>query len=439
MTSLPGRFSSAAQFLIIVAVVTECLVFALLSPSFLTVNNFVNVALQIAIYGILAVGMTLVILTGGIDLSIGSIVALSGVVAAGVLEKMAQQAGLGMLLAIFVGIGIGMTSGGFAGLMITRLRVPPFIVTLALMTVCRGLAFIFTGGFSIGNLPLGFGFLGRGHLGPIPVPVVMMAVVFLGGYLLLSKSAQGRYIYAIGGNEEASRLSGINTRGVIQWVYLLNGALAGLAGITLASRLGKQVEHMEKHPRCVAVGSKILLIDADGWPICEMCQQRTHAEIDEVNLRAGGAAMNHPAVVFRREVVLKAGGYRQEMIYAEDLDLWLRLAEVGELYNLPEVLVHYRMHAQSISHARATEQRLKWCRAVADARKRRGAPSQLELLPADTVSRAVKVSDHHIRWAWQALMAGNVPTARKHAFAGLRMKPFSVESWRLAACAARGH
>jgi len=241
MTSLSGRFSSAAQFLIIVAVVTECLVFALLSPSFLTVNNFVNVALQIAIYGILAVGMTLVILTGGIDLSIGSIVALSGVVAAGVLEKMVQQAGLGMLLAIFVGIGIGMTSGGFAGLMITRLRVPPFIVTLALMTVCRGLAFIFTGGFSIGNLPLGFGFLGRGHLGPIPVPVVMMAVVFLGGYLLLSKSAQGRYIYAIGGNEEASRLSGINTRGVIQWVYLLNGALAGLAGITLASRLGAGV------------------------------------------------------------------------------------------------------------------------------------------------------------------------------------------------------
>jgi len=163
------------------------------------------------------------------------------VVAAGVLEKMAQQAALGMLLAIFVGIGIGMTSGGFAGLMITRLRVPPFIVTLALMTVCRGLAFIFTGGFSIGNLPLSFGFLGRGHLGPIPVPVVMMAVVFLGGYLLLSKSAQGRYIYAIGGNEEASRLSGINTRGVIQWVYLLNGALAGLAGITLASRLGAGV------------------------------------------------------------------------------------------------------------------------------------------------------------------------------------------------------
>lgn len=241
MTSLSGRLSSAAQFLIVVAVVVECLVFALLSPSFLTVNNFVNVALQIAIYGILAVGMTMVIITGGIDLSIGSIVALSGVVAAGLLEKMTRQPSLGTLLAILTGVGIGMLSGGFSGLMITRLRVPPFIVTLALMTVCRGLAFIFTGGFSIGNLPLSFGFLGRGHLGPIPIPVAMMALVFLGGYLLLSKSARGRYIYAIGGNEEASRLSGIDTRRVIQQVYLFNGALAGLAGITLASRLGAGV------------------------------------------------------------------------------------------------------------------------------------------------------------------------------------------------------
>lgn len=241
MPSLSGRISSAAQFLIVAAVVIECVVFALLSPSFLTLDNFVNVALQIAIYGILAVGMTLVILTGGIDLSIGSIVALSGVVAAGLLEKLAHEARLAILLATLAGVGIGIASGSFAGLMVTRLRVPPFIVTLALMTVCRGLAFIFTGGFAIGNLPLGFSFLGRGHLWAIPIPVVMMALVFLGGHLLLSKSAQGRYIYAIGGNEEASRLSGIDTRGVVQRVYLLNGGLAGLAGITLASRLGAGV------------------------------------------------------------------------------------------------------------------------------------------------------------------------------------------------------
>jgi ribose/xylose/arabinose/galactoside ABC-type transport system permease subunit len=238
---LSVRLRSLSQFLIILAVAAECLVFGFLSSSFLTLNNFVNVALQIAIYGVLAVGMTLVIITGGIDLSVGSVVALAGVMAAGVLEKMTGHPLLGIGLAVAVGIGIGTLSGAFSGLMITRLRVPPFIVTLALMTVCRGLAFIFTGGFSIGNLPLGFGFLGRDHLGPIPVPVVTMAIVFLGGYLLLSKSYKGRYIYAIGGNEEASRLSGIDTRRVVLQVYLLNGSLAGLAGITLASRLGAGV------------------------------------------------------------------------------------------------------------------------------------------------------------------------------------------------------
>jgi ribose transport system permease protein len=239
--SLREWLRSASQFLIVVAVLAECLIFSMLSPSFLTVENFVNVALQIAIYGMLAVGMTLVIITGGIDLSVGSVVAFSGVATASLLEKFSRQQPIGIFVAITAGIGIGLISGGFAGLMITRLRVPPFIVTLALMTIERGLAFILTGGFSIGNLPLGFGFLGRGHLGPVPVPVVLMVVIFIAGYLLLAKSRYGRYIYAIGGNEEASRLSGIETKAVIQKVYLLNGGLAGLAGIVLASRLGAGV------------------------------------------------------------------------------------------------------------------------------------------------------------------------------------------------------
>jgi ribose transport system permease protein len=239
--TLQGWAGSVTQFWIVLAVVTESSVFAILSPSFLTLGNFVNVALQIAIYGILAVGMTLVIITGGIDLSVGSVVALSGVAAAAVMEKVSGHPGLSVLLAAVLGICLGLVSGGFSGLMITRLRVPPFIVTLALMTIGRGLAFILTGGFSIGNLPLGFGFLGRGHLGLIPIPVVTMSLIFAAGYLLLSKSQYGRYIYSIGGNEEASRLSGIDTKRVVQGVYLINGGLAGLAGITLASRLGAGV------------------------------------------------------------------------------------------------------------------------------------------------------------------------------------------------------
>jgi ribose/xylose/arabinose/galactoside ABC-type transport system permease subunit len=239
--TLARWLGSASQFLIVVAVVMECVIFSILSPSFLAVDNFVNVALQIAIYGILAVGMTLVIITGGIDLSVGSLVALSAVAAAAVMEKLSGQPQLSIGLAVALGIGLGLVAGAFSGLMISRLRVPPFIVTLALMTIGRGLAFILTGGFSIGNLPLGFGFLGRGHVGPIPTPVLTMALVFVGGYLLLSKSQYGRYLYAIGGNEEASRLSGIDTKKVIQRVYLINGGLAGLAGITLASRLGAGV------------------------------------------------------------------------------------------------------------------------------------------------------------------------------------------------------
>src|SRR5215475_6911270 len=114
---------SASQFWIVVAVVAECIIFSILSPSFLTIGNFVNVALQIAIYGILAVGMTLVIITGGIDLSVGSVVALSGVAAAAVMEKVSGQAWLSILLAAVLGIGLGLVSGGFSGLMITRLRV----------------------------------------------------------------------------------------------------------------------------------------------------------------------------------------------------------------------------------------------------------------------------------------------------------------------------
>jgi glycosyltransferase involved in cell wall biosynthesis len=201
-------------------------------------------------------------------------------------------------------------------------------------------------------------------------------------------------------------------------------------------RLGKQVAHLAANPNCVAVGSRILLIDSDGWPIRQMCEERTHKEIDAANLRGGGAAINHPAVMFRAKTFRDLGGYRAEMIYAEDLDLWLRMAEVGELYNLPDVLLHYRMHAKSIGHDKAIQQHRQWRRAAEEAIKRRGAGVP-ETKPLD--EKACGAADHHIRWAWWALMAGNVRTARKHAMAGLRLRPWSRETWRLAACAVRGH
>jgi len=228
----------STETMIFLAVILECLAFSILSPSFLTLNNFVNVTLQIAIYGILAVGMTLIMITGGIDLSVGSVVALAGVVAAIVSKKGLFPADLMVLIAILAGLSVGAAIGALSGGLIARFSIPPFIVTLALMTICRGLVFIITGGFTEGELPPHFGLIGRGHLWLIPVPVILMAALFTAGHILLRQTALGRHIYALGGNEEAARLSGIRIRRTKTLVYSLNGLLAGLAGVTLAARLG---------------------------------------------------------------------------------------------------------------------------------------------------------------------------------------------------------
>lgn len=224
--------------MIFIAVAMECVAFSLLSPSFLSLNNFVNVTLQIAIYGILSIGMTIVMITGGIDLSIGSVVALVGVVAAILSKKPMLPSDLIVLTAILAGLVVGIATGALSGSLIARFSIPPFIVTLAMMTICRGLVFIITGGFTEGELPPHFGWLGRGHLWFIPVPVVIMAVLFAAGHVLLRQTAFGRHIYALGGNEEAARLSGIRVKRTKILVYSLNGLLAGLAGVTLAARLG---------------------------------------------------------------------------------------------------------------------------------------------------------------------------------------------------------
>jgi ribose/xylose/arabinose/galactoside ABC-type transport system permease subunit len=228
----------STETMIFLAVALECVAFSILSPSFLTLNNVVNVTLQIAIYGILAVGMTLIMITGGIDLSVGSVVALSGVVAAILSKKAMLPVDLMVIFAILAGLAVGVAIGGLSGGLISRFSIPPFIVTLAMMTICRGLVFIITGGFTEGELPPHFGLLGRGHLWFIPVPVILMAALFAAGHVLLRQTALGRHIYALGGNEEAARLSGIRILHTKTLVYSVNGLLAGLAGVTLAARLG---------------------------------------------------------------------------------------------------------------------------------------------------------------------------------------------------------
>jgi ribose transport system permease protein len=225
-----------SNYIIVFAILIECAVFAFLAPSFLSFDNFVNVALSIAVIGILAVGMTFVILTGGIDLSIGSVVALAGVAAAILTVKS------GSVIAGFAAaIGIALLCGCFNGLFTAYLKIPAFIVTLAVMTIARGLAFIFSEGRSIGDLPDNFSRLGKFSIFGIPASVLIMLAAFAVGWFLLSQTRFGRYVYAVGGNAEASFLAGINTKSIIFWVYVLNGLLVGIAAVVLSSRLGAGV------------------------------------------------------------------------------------------------------------------------------------------------------------------------------------------------------
>ena len=239
-TSLGGRYLNRqrlAEYVIVAAIVVEAVVFASIAPQFLSIPNLVNVALSIAITGILAVGMTMVILTGGIDLSVGSVVALAGVVAA----TLAAGGGSGVALGIAAALAIGLGVGLFNGLVIAHFRVPPFVTTLAMLTICRGLAFVVSGGRSIGNLPESFNFVGRERVLGLPLPVILMALVFAGGWFLLRRMVIGRYIYAVGGNRKATFFAGVNTKRVLVLTYVLNGLLVGLAGFVLASRLGAGV------------------------------------------------------------------------------------------------------------------------------------------------------------------------------------------------------
>ena len=206
-------------------------VLSLLSDRFLTTSNLINVARQVSINAIVAAGMTIVIITGGIDLSVGSTIALAGCAAL----LVAQPAGdlVGMTAGILVAAG-----GGFLnGALVAWGRVPPFITTLATMTVVRGAALVLTNGEPIVRTEGAYLWLGQASVGPIPVPILLMVAALLGAHWFLSRTRWGTYVYAVGGNAEAARLSGVSLAGIRILVYVLGGALAGLAGLVLAARL----------------------------------------------------------------------------------------------------------------------------------------------------------------------------------------------------------
>jgi ribose transport system permease protein len=210
-------------------------------PNFLKADNLLNIANQIAVIAIIAIGMTMVIITGGIDLSVGSLMALSAVLAALLIRDVAggQSANAtGMVLSCLAALVVCGLIGLLTGTLVTVFAMPPFIATLGMMLIARGLAEILAKGQSVYEVPDSFIWLGRdADLWGLPNAVVLMAVLFVLAHLLMKRMTLGRYIYAVGGNAEAARLSGVPLRGVLVFVYVLSGVLAGLGGVVMASQL----------------------------------------------------------------------------------------------------------------------------------------------------------------------------------------------------------
>lgn len=218
---------------IIIAFVVLCAALAISNEYFFTTKNILNVLRQTSINGILALGMTLVILTRGIDLSVGSVLALSGIVTASLVHGPDPMAAP---LAVSAGLGVGIACGAVNGVVIARLGVPPFVATLGMLSVARGLTYIYSDGMPIAGLSPSFLWLGQGQVLGVPVPVYFFAGTFILLWILLNKTTFGRYIYAVGGSEKSAKTAGIGTRKVIVSAYALAGMLAGLGGLILTAR-----------------------------------------------------------------------------------------------------------------------------------------------------------------------------------------------------------
>ncbi|MFL5992414.1 MAG: ABC transporter permease [Rubrobacteraceae bacterium] len=203
------------------------------SPVFLTADNLFNIGVQTSYTAVIAIGITLVIITAGIDLSVGSVAALSGVV--GVV--LMAQAGVPVVLAILGGILVGAACGLVNGLLVSVAGLNPFIATLGMLSVARGMVYIPTNAKSVFGVPDSFRLLGQGVIGSIPIPIIVVAVVAVAGYVVLARTKLGRYAYAMGSNREAARLSGIPIRRYLTVVYVISGALAGFGGMIASSQV----------------------------------------------------------------------------------------------------------------------------------------------------------------------------------------------------------
>ncbi len=226
------RLRGHAAFLPFAGLLLVCGVMVLGTDQFLSVGNLLNIARQVSVNAIIAVGMSCVILSGGIDLSVGSVMALSGTLTAGLMV-----AGVPAPLAIVLGLLVGLAFGVGNGFFVAYAKMPPIIVTLATMGIARGMALLYTGGYPINDLPAWFEFFGRGTVLGLQTPIMLMLAVFAIAYVLLEHTPLGRYIYALGGNEEATRLSGVRVNRYKLLVYGISGLTSAIAGLVLTSRL----------------------------------------------------------------------------------------------------------------------------------------------------------------------------------------------------------
>ncbi|UFJ42681.1 ABC transporter permease [Brevibacillus humidisoli] len=205
---------------------------AILSPTFFTTGNLLNIVRQMSVIGIVAIGVTMVIITTGIDLSSGSVIALVSVIVASF-----AQPDSSVLLAVAIGLGVGLLTGAINGTIIAKGKIAPFVVTLGMMTAARGAALLFSGGRPIGNLSEPFQFIGQGAILGLPVPIIIFALVGFVSYLQLNKTKFGKYVYAIGGNEQAAIIAGVNVEKYKILIYGYAGLLSSIAGIILTSRI----------------------------------------------------------------------------------------------------------------------------------------------------------------------------------------------------------
>jgi inositol transport system permease protein len=211
--------------------------FATQNERFLSLRNISNILTEVSIYGVIAVGMTFVILTRGVDLAVGSLLGFAGILAA-MAARSAGSADFGWLVALATALAVGGAVGLVQGKAVTWLGVPPFIVTLGGLTIWRGATLIANDGAPVSGLDAGYRWWGAGDVFGLPAPVLVFAVVAFAGYVALRHTRYGRHVYAVGGNPEAARLTGLNVKGILTSVYVIVGLTAGLAGFLLSARLG---------------------------------------------------------------------------------------------------------------------------------------------------------------------------------------------------------